>query len=527
MSGYIDELFIKIGLDPGELKQGLLQVQMVIESVESEAKSFGEGLAEGLSAAETQADQAGAAVAGLGVEARKTEEELRKAGKEGKEGLTQVKEEARKTGKELSDLDKKAERLSQSLGKKMGKGFSRFLMGLAAPVLGLMAAGGIIKKYTDDMEKLEELSKKRNLSLKEREERQKLLKEYSAKDLENYRQTKKATEAAREAVGRLGGELMKFAGPYVRGALEQLRVFAEFLDRNHRFVKILAGVIGAALIPVLWGLAAAFLANPLTWIIAGLVALAAVLEDLWVYLNGGESALAGFWESLGLGEGTLESLKAAFEALGPIIESFKAAVSNIWNAVKGPLEHVAIFVGQTLKEAFVVLWNFVAGILDLMAGDIDGAVEHFKGAFKTGIEAVKRIFGDLRDAAVAIFAPVGEFIKGVFDGIVNAIRQKIAGLIDMIPDFLKPESLKSWADDINGAVSNAVSAISPSADLAAAMLSPGAAAGSVDNSRRTEVDSTVNNYIYPMNSDPAAIGAAAGDAVRNTMAHTFNSGVNH
>ncbi|WP_230577704.1 hypothetical protein [Xylella fastidiosa] len=45
-------------------------------------------------------------------------------------------------------------------------------------------------------------------------------------------------------------------------------------------------------------LARAFALNPLTWLIAGIVALVALVDDFITYLDGGESLLGAFWGPL-------------------------------------------------------------------------------------------------------------------------------------------------------------------------------------------------------------------------------------
>ncbi len=45
-------------------------------------------------------------------------------------------------------------------------------------------------------------------------------------------------------------------------------------------------------------LARAFALNPVTWLIAGIVALVALVDDFITYLDGGESLLGAFWGPL-------------------------------------------------------------------------------------------------------------------------------------------------------------------------------------------------------------------------------------
>jgi hypothetical protein len=207
---------------------------------------------------------------------------------------------------------------------------------------------------------------------------------------------------------------------------------------------------------------------------------------MWVHVNGGESAFAGLWDWIAQGGDIIYDLVEWFKNLGSRLKEF----------------------GTSVADSFVEAFN------------------------------------QLRDAAVAIFMQVGEFIKGMFDGIVNFIKQKIASLISAIPDFLMPESLKSWADDVKAAVSGAAVEVSQNlpqlaevsqglqtqlapayANAGAAVARPGAVAGQVDNSSRSvNVQSSVT--INAPNSDPQGIAGAWEGAWQRTTAETVNTGIN-
>ncbi|MDR3037885.1 MAG: hypothetical protein LBV21_01100, partial [Candidatus Adiutrix sp.] len=512
MGNAIDELFIKIGLDSSGLKQGLQEVELVINSIDSGVKSFGEGLTSGLGGAEAAAGTAGAAVAEVGAEAQAAGAALEEAGKAGEAGLKQTAGAAKKAAREVGALEKRVDAVAKKIGQKLGRNLSRMFMGLAAPVLGMMAVSGVIKKYTEDMEKLDELSKKRNLSLKERQEKQKLLKEYNEKDLESYRKIKKATDDFKETMGGLGKELMRFGGPYIMAALQGLKDFASFLGKNEKFVKILAGIITAVLVPALAAMAAAWLATPFPWIIIGLVAVAALIDDLTSYAKGAKSALPGLWELLGTPEEVLQGL-----------ESITDNLKNVWDWV------IAI------KDVFMGFVKIIPTMIEaLISGDMRGlraAYDQADRGLKNMAELWENRLEEQREKREEARRKREEArrkqrenreklerARALDAEIMN--RPPIEGVIPEMVDMFKV------ADDVfKGAAVNAhQTVITPRAEGAPLAGGRAASGGPVDNSKHSNVEQHNNTTINAMTPDPQAIAALLQDTLSQYV-HTVNAAV--
>jgi hypothetical protein len=180
------------------------------------------------------------------------------------------------------------------------------------------------------------------------------------------------------------GQVMKsFSAIIFRMILPAMTKFVEyvnkavaFLRKHEKFVQAffigLAAVITTILLPALAKMAAAWLANPMvlsiTAIIAAIAALALVIEDLIVWAEGGESALAEIWEAI---FGDPEHAKQIFSDLQNFIES-------TWNDIK----------------------NFILGAWDSIASGFDGVVSR-----------IARAINDLK----ANFAEVASWVKPIFD----------------------------------------------------------------------------------------------------------------
>lgn len=132
----------------------------------------------------------------------------------------------------------------------------------------------------------------------------------------------------------------------------------------------------------------AFIANPITWVIAGIVGLMLLLDDLMVYLEGGDSLFGDFW--------------------GPAIEWVKSVIAW-WN--KFYAENKVIFdaIGEAFKKTFSAMAAIVGGVFGYL-------------------------FNSLK-FLVGLFTGDTEMMGEAWDGMVNSLMQIWDGLV---------EQLKNW-----------------------------------------------------------------------------------
>lgn len=134
--------------------------------------------------------------------------------------------------------------------------------------------------------------------------------------------------------------LLRMIIPAITRFIEWITKGVKFLREHEKFVQIffvgLAAAISIYAIPALLKLAAAAAMNPFTWLIAGAAALALVLEDLYVWMNGGKAQLGDFWSKFGTPdevkkkvEGFIETLKSAI----PTMETLLKIVGGVFGAI--------------------------------------------------------------------------------------------------------------------------------------------------------------------------------------------------
>ncbi len=164
------------------------------------------------------------------------------------------------------------------------------------------------------------------------------------------------------------GEMQEQLGEKLLPALTKLsEIFldvAGWIERNSDLVTILAAAL-APLILAVWLLNAALLANPITWVIIGIVTLISVLVLAYTKVDWFRSAVDTAFRAIKTG---VEVLIAAFKFAAP-------RIANVWLTIAG-------YILNPLKEAFnaaVDIWNSVAEffgaeslVIDLKLPDLGG-----------------------------------------------------------------------------------------------------------------------------------------------------------
>lgn len=331
---------------------------------------------------------------------------------------------------------------------------------------------------------------------------------------------------------------LRYVVPAITFVSDKFAFFINFLRKHERFVGVffltMATIISGKLTPAIIAMGRAWLANPLVLTIATIIALvlglALIFEDLWVYVRGGKSALSEFWAIFGTGEEIGEALAATWADLKIIGEALWEGVT--WAAKKffsyfsgalGPLIDVfrnalklikAIFTGsfEDIVEAFANLWNSV-------------------GLYMT--EVLIGAFNLVKDVVLAIFSGIGNFFSEWFDKLTIGLKLKIKDLVSSIPDFLLPNAVIKWVNSVDSAVSkagaNMASSVAPLVHgvpgnafggISSQMLG---GRGTVDNSSETTV-SIANINVTAETNDPRAFASATGDQIRK-FANAGSKGV--
>lgn len=184
------------------------------------------------------------------------------------------------------------------------------------------------------------------------------------------------------------------------------------------FIAYVAGALGVkianmSLAASFWAVASAVLANPLTWVVVALVAIAVAAYEVGKAF-GWWSDVGSMFEAIGAGLQRMwdafinhPDVQAAISAISGALQWLTGAIGNAFNAI---LKFFGVSTGSK--------WDIVADIINA----IGFVWEIFSGRIKFAIGVVQTIigiFGGLYDA----LTPIGSFIMDVFSPVFSGLLE--------------------------------------------------------------------------------------------------------
>ena len=343
---------------------------------------------------------------------------------------------ADESGKQIDRVEKKADEAKAklaSIGQSVddfGKKAGHVLMGFVAPVLAAVSVGKMIGGYFSDVAAVAEATGAYNKTLEETRLKKAQLQRVTKDDIEFYKKSREALVKFNISLADFSAAVMHSIMPAMEKMLGWLDKLTSWVSRNPdniiRFLKILGTVVGTVLIPVFVRWAAVLLANPITWIVGLVLALALAIDDLVVYLKGGRSSLDALWKSMGLVKGDTETLNRLMgwlkdtglslaKALGVLLTAFAAfkVVTGIINGIK--IAWTA-FTASVWANPLVLALGLVALAAWMLYKNWDGVCE-----------GAKVLGEDVADFFVS-------WGRGIADGF-SALSDDIASAWDAVTDF--------------------------------------------------------------------------------------------
>ena len=331
--------------------------------------------------------------------------------------------------KKVDEAKEKLKGIGQSVddfGKKAGQVLFQFV----APVLAAVSVGKMIGGYFSDVAAVAEATGAYNKTLEETRLKKAQLQRISKDDIEFYKKSREALVKFNIAMGDFAAAAMRSVMPAMEKMIGWLGKVTDWVSRNPdniiRFMRVLGAVVGTVLIPVFVRWAAVLLANPITWVVGMVLALALAIDDLIVYLKGGRSSLDSLWKAMGFVKGDTETLNRLMgwlkdtglslaKALGVLLTAFTAfkVVTSIINGVK---------IAWTAFTASV--W---ANPLTLALGLVALAAWMLYKNWDSVCEGAKALGEDVADFFVS-------WGRGIADGFF-ALSDDIASAWDAVTDF--------------------------------------------------------------------------------------------
>ncbi|HDF2343886.1 TPA: hypothetical protein PC598_003514 [Morganella morganii] len=233
-------------------------------------------------------------------------------------------------------------------------------------------------------------------------------------------------------------KVIQWGGKFFQVIINTGRAIGKVIDNTIGWKGALALLAGAFLY-----LNRAMLMNPITWVVAGIVGLMLLLDDLMVYLDGGESLFGDFWGAcIGWIKDVIAWWNEFYASNKEILDAVFAAWSKGWEAIKtifgGVFDYiknlmkliVGIFTGDTdlIGEA----WQGMSDAIEKMWEGLKlyfSAVFDFLGALWTGYsKAASKTW----DAVMRVVRRVFDWIKNGVKAAVNAVKTTFLAVVDFI-----------------------------------------------------------------------------------------------
>lgn len=221
------------------------------------------------------------------------------------------------------------------------------------------------------------------------------------------------------------------------------------------------------------GLNTAFLASPVTWVIAGIVALIAIFVVLW---NKSE-AFRNFWK--GLFAQVQNAVQQAWTSIQPALQKLGQKLTELWQAVQPIIRIIekvgavvltvlgATFAGaiQGALSALTPLINALTSFASFVTNVVNAVVALFRGDFSGALDFASAAADDFKNFILngfdAILSFIGGFVSGFLDavgGALSAIGIDASETISKMKDTVKNglEAVKGFFGNILGAASDTV-----------------------------------------------------------------------
>lgn len=152
------------------------------------------------------------------------------------------------------------------------------------------------------------------------------------KDAENARKFDIALGDLNKTFQAAGAIFMRILIPALKPLVDGFAKFINFLRGHERFIIMfftgLAAVLTMSLIPALKNLGKAILTNPLVRMVTALLALVAVLEDLYGFVRGDNSAFEQLLKKFGLSAEAIENVRL-------VLKGFFDGLQKFWPVIVG------------------------------------------------------------------------------------------------------------------------------------------------------------------------------------------------
>ena len=281
--------------------------------------------------------------------------------------------------------------------------------------------------------------------------------------------TKEDAEAVKAYNVAMGGLKKNFMGivsvlfrmvtPALTTITKYISQFVGYIRKHQTAIKaffvMIAALVTGLLLPAFLNFFRTLLANPFTWVILGLMALAAVIEDFVVWLDGGDSALERFWNYL-FGDP----------------ETAKKNINEIKKNIGQLVDRILWFIGYVasgeawarLKDNANTAYNLIRDRFMILTRDIQQGWENVTGFFASSWEELQALWAELTTFLMEQWQFLTDSITAAVEWVQEQVGAAYAYIQQVISQALdwaaqKWESMKARAVAAIEAIKAAISSI--------------------------------------------------------------------
>ena len=338
--------------------------------------------------------------------------------------------------------------------------------------------------------------------------------------------TKEDAEAVKAYNVAMGGLKKNFMGivsvlfrmvtPALTTITKYISQFVGYIRKHQTAIKaffvMIAALVTGLLLPAFLNFFRTLLMNPFTWVILGLMALAAVIEDFVVWLDGGDSALERFWSAIfGDPETAKKNINEIKENVGQLVDKILwfigyVASGEAWarlkdnaNTAYNLIRDRFMILTRDIQQAWEETTAFITDKWQWLTDSITSAVEWVQEQVEAAYAYIQQVISQALDWA----AQKWESMKARAVAAIEAIKAAISSIGDTIKNTIG--GAVDWAVQKLSALKSAVTGGSFNIGVSASDAG-GGGGGSYDyssHSSDTSIGSINNNYYAAPQQSPS------------------------
>lgn len=279
-------------------------------------------------------------------------------------------------------------------------------------------------------------------------------------------------------------QLLNAVAPAIEGVCGLLQDAIVWLEEHPVALKAMAAAVGVLAVGLgglavaagiytvaQWAMNSAILANPITWVIAGVIAaiaaLAAIVVVVVSYWDEIKAACLSAWEKV---KGVFSSISAWFSTnvINPIKKLFSSlwdGIKTVWNGICNVIEVGIMLIGSIVKAAFNIITIPFRFIWENCKQYVLAAWNWIKVKVTTGVNAVKSVITRVMNSVKSVFSTVWNAIKNVVSTVWNSIKSAVStasnavkNVVSKVWNGIKSVTTSVW-NNIKSRISSVVNGV--------------------------------------------------------------------